>query len=370
MTVKELREKLAQLRKERKALFAKMTDGYKEEDVKAYEEKAGEIHDTEYALTEAERIAQDDLLDEAARRSIEEGNRERITDEEQKFLKAIRDAVSVGSTYTGLIPSTIASEIVKKRESYGKLRSRCRRITLSGDYTIAIDGDQVTAEYVGEGAKIAEKTPSLGKVSFTAYKLGVLVKVSEEFMADVAVDAIAWLTENIARAFAKKEDSEILKGTGAGDSHITGILTVVQDDAITSALATEINLDEIKRLIGALGEYASGAVLIMNAATKTEISLLKDENGQYYFPPMAELTAIQGKEIITLDDVDAMGAGKRAIIAANLNYYQLVDRQNMKLTVLNELYAETDEKGIKATERLDGNVLRSEAFKVLACAAA
>ncbi|MBI9095578.1 MAG: phage major capsid protein [Sphaerochaeta sp.] len=370
MTAKELREKLAALRKERKGLFAAMTDGYKEEAVSAYEDKAKEIHDTEYALTEAERIELDDRLDESAQRALEEGNRETITDAEQKFLKAIRDAVSVGSTYTGLIPSTISSEIIKKRESFGKLRGRCRRISLGGDYTIAIDGDQVTAEYVGEAAQIPEKTPGMGKVTFTAYKLGVLVKVSEEFMADVAVDAIAWLVENISRAFAKKEDTEILKGTGSGDSHITGILTSVTGNAITTAAADAVTLDEIKRLIGSMKDYSTGAVLIMNSSTKTEISLLKDENGQYYFPPQTELTSIQGKEIITLDDVDAMGAGKRAIVAANLSYYQIVDRQGMKLTVLNELYAETDEKGIKATERLDGNVLRPEAFRVLVCKAA
>lgn len=369
MTAKELREKLAALRKERKGLFAAMTDGYKEADVKAYEDKAKEIHDTEYALTEAERIELDDKLEEGTRRTLEEGNRETITDVEQKFLKAIRDAVSVGSTYTGLIPSTIASEIIKKRESFGKLRGRCRRISLGGDYTIAIDKDQVTAEYVGEAEKIPEKDASLGKVTFTAYKLGVLVKVSEEFMADVAVDAIAWLVENISRAFAKKEDTEILKGTGSGDSHITGILTAVTDNAITAASATEITLDEIKRLIGSMKDYSTGAVLIMNSATKTEISLLKDENGQYYFPPQTDLTSIQGKEIITLDDMDEMGAGKRAIIGANLSYYQIVDRQGMKLTVLNELYAENDQKGIKGTERMDGNVLRPEAFKVLVCKA-
>ena len=194
--------------------------------------------------------------------------------------------------------------------------------------------------------------------------------MSEEFITDVAIDAIAWLVENLSRAFAKKEDTEIIKGTGSGDKHMTGILTAVTANAITSASATAITLDEIKRLIGSMKDYATGAVLIMNSATKTELSLLKDTTGQYYFPPQTELTSIQGKEIITLDDVDAMGAGKRAIIAANLSYYQIVDRQGMKLTVLNELYAETDQKGIKGTERLDGNVLRSEAFKVLVCKAA
>ena len=370
MTAKELREKLAALRKERKGLFDKMTAGYKEEDIKAYEEKAKEIHDTEYALTEAERIELEDRLDEGTARTIVEGAGEKITDEVKAFVKKIQEAVSVGTTYTGIIPGTVASEIIKQRETYGKLRGRCRRISLGGDYTISIDKDQVTAEYVGEGAKIAEKDASLDQVTFTAYKLGALVKVSEEFITDVAIDAIAWLVENLSRAFAKKEDTEIIKGTGSGDKHMTGILTAVTANAITSASATAITLDEIKKLIGSMKDYATGAVLIMNSATKTELSLLKDTTGQYYFPPQTELTSIQGKEIITLDDVDAMGAGKRAIIAANLSYYQIVDRQGMKLTVLNELYAETDQKGIKGTERLDGNVLRSEAFKVLVCKAA
>ena len=149
MTAKQLREKLALLRKERRDLFGKMTDGYKAEDLAAYEAKAKEIHDTEYALTEAERIELDDKMDEDAAKALEEGVREKITDEEKKFLASIRDAVAVGSTYTGLIPSTIASEIIKKRESYGKLRSRCRRITLSGDFTYSVDGDQVTTDASG-----------------------------------------------------------------------------------------------------------------------------------------------------------------------------------------------------------------------------
>ncbi|MDT4761825.1 phage major capsid protein [Sphaerochaeta sp. PS] len=370
MTAKELRERLAVLRKERKALFATMTDGYKEEDVKAYEDKAKDIHDTEYALTEAERIELDDKLEEGTARTIIEGSKEKLTDEVKLFVRKIQDAVAVGTTYTGIIPSTVASEIIKKRETYGKLRGRCRRISLGGDYTIAIDKDQVTAEYVGEGEKHPEKDASLDQVNFTAYKLGALVKVSEEFIADVAIDALSWLTENIARAFAKKEDTEILKGTGSGNKHMTGILTAVSTNAITAASATAITLDEIKRLVGSMKDYATGAVLIMNPATKTEISLLKDDNGQYYFPPQIDLTSIQGKEIITLDDVDEMAAGARAVIAANLSYYQIVDRQGMKLTVLNELYAESDQKGIKGTERLDGNVLRADAFKVLKMAAA
>lgn len=370
MNAKQLREKLQKLRQERKELFKKMTDGYKAEDLAAYEAKAKEIMDVEHALTEAERIEMEDRLDPTGQDALNEGNRQTMTDEESRFIQSLREAVAVGSTYTGLIPSTIASEIVKLRETYGKLRGRCRRISLAGDYTIAVDGDGIMAEYVGEGGKIGEKTPELRQVKFSAFKLAVLVKVSEEFVADVGLDVIAWLTETIARAFARKEDLEILKGTGSGNGHITGILTAVDSNAIVTEEEDALTLDDVKRLVGALGGYGDGAVLIMNGKTKTELSLLKDQKGQYYFPPNLPLTSIDGKEIIQVDSMDDLGAGKRPIIAANLNYYQLVDRKDLTLTVLNELYAENDQKGIRGVQRVDGNVLVPDAFKVLGCKAA
>ena len=369
MTLKQLLEKLAVLRKERTALFTKMTESFADDDVKAYEDKLEEIQKVEYAITEAQRTENEGSLEEGARRDLED-NAGRIDDEAKIFITKIKEAVAVGSTYTGLVPSTVAADIIRKRESYGKLRSRCRRMSLAGDFTIAVDADQVVAEYVGEAQPIPEDEPSLDMVTFSAYKLGVLVKVSEEFLADIAVDALGWLTENVARAFAKKEDTEIIKGTGKGVNHITGILTVVTENAITADSATEITLDEIKSLIAALGDYKDGAVLLMNSATKLQLSLLKDLNGQYYFPPQAELKQIQDLPIITLGDIDGPTAGKRAVIAANLNFYQIVDRQGLKVNVLNELYAETDQKGIKATERLDGNVLLPDAFKVLRMAVA
>jgi len=368
MTLKELKAKLSDLRRERAELFKTMTESFKDEDVKAYEDKLKEIQKVEYALTEAERVEKENTLDEGGESIVKD--KTKLDDEAKTFLNQLKDAVSVGSTYTGLVPTTVASEIVKKRESYGKLRGRCRKMTLAGDYTVAVDGDQVTASYTAEADALTEGTPSLNIVKFSAYKLGVLVKVSEEFLADVAVDALGWLTDNIARAFAKKEDTEIIKGTGSGDDHITGILTSVTANAVTAAAVGAVTLDEVKQLISALGDYKDGAVLIMNSATRLAISLLKDDYGQYYFPPQAALKDIEGVPIVELSDVDAMAAGKRAIIAANLSYYQLVDRQSMSVKVLNELYAANDQKGIKATERVDGKILLSDAFKVLVMAAA
>jgi HK97 family phage major capsid protein len=357
----EQKSQLEALRKKQKEAFdAMMADEMTETKVNAWKLATKTLHDYEDNLDKEDK---EEI--ETPAEIVEAEEHESLNEDAKTFLEKIREAVSVGSTYTGLVPSSIASEIVKKRETYGKFRPYCRKMTVAGDYTIAVDGDQATVDYVSEGNGAGEVTPSLTMVSFSAYKLGALIKVSNEFLNDVAVDAMNWLTDNIARAFAKKEDAEIIKGTGSTASHITGILTSVTANAKTAAAVDAVTLEEVKGLIDELGDYKDGAVLIMNPKTKTKLKLLKDDYGQYYFPIQQDLKEIEGLPIITTTNVDEMAADKRAIIAANLSYYQLVDRQGMDIKILSELYAVNDQKGILGFERLDGKPLIADAFKVL-----
>ena len=107
-------------------------------------------------------------------------------------------------------------------------------------------------------------------------------------------------------------------------------------------------------------------MLIMHPTTKSKIKLMKDDVGQYYFPIQSDLTEIEGLKIVTSTDMAAIGdASARVIIAANMSYYQLVDRKQMDVKVLNELFALSDQKGIVGIERVDGKVLLTDAFKVL-----
>ena len=319
MTIEQLKAKLAALQEKQAAAFDKMIESATDENIKSYEESIKVTNLIENQINEMERKALEkkpapDVVVEGA-----DGGKKTFDEEAKAFVKKLAEAVAVGSTYTGLVPLTLATEILKKREAYGKLRPLCRKISLSGDYQVTIDGDQVTAEYVAESGEVAEKTPTVTTVKFSAYKLGAMVKVSKEFLNDVALDAMSWLVENLARAFAKKEDTEIINGTGSANSHVTGILTSVTANAVTAASATAITLDEIQDLLTALGDYADGAVLLMNAATKGFIKKLKDENGQYYHPISQELKEVGNHKIVTVSDIDTMAARKRAVTAPNLD---------------------------------------------------
>ena len=354
--------------KQKEAFDAMMADkDMVEAKVTAWKLAAKTLHDYEDTLDKEDK----EEIETPQEVTIEEGSEGvRTLDEASKaFIKKIQEALAVGSTYTGLVPTEIAAEIIKKRESYGKLRPLCRKMTFAGNYTVAVDGNQATATYVDEAGDVGatESTPSLNLVTFSAYKLAALIKVSNEFIDDLAVDAMGWLTDNIARAFAKKEDLEILKGTGSDASHIEGILTKLNTSTDTAAVTkSTLTLEEVKGLADLLGDYKAGAVLIMHPTTKSKIKLLKDDVGQYYFPIQQDLADIEGLKIVTSTDMAAIGdASARVIIAANMNYYQLVDRKQMDIKVLNELYAANDQKGVMGIERVDGKVLLTDAFKVL-----
>ncbi len=366
--LKKLKEKLAELQAKQMEAFNSMLETSNDETIKAYE-----------AMIKACKVVEDQISNleqkEAAKKPapaiVTEGEeaQDGLDEESRAFMTALSEAVAVGANYSALVPATIAEQIVMKREAYGKLRPLCRKINLAGDYVVAIDGDQVVADYIGEAGKFTDKDASVEMVSFSAYKLGAMVKVSSEFLTDVVVNGITWLTDNIARAFAKKEDAEILAGSGSVNSHITGILTAVEDNAVTAGAVDSVTVDEILELIAELGEYAEGAVLLMNAATKGKIRSLKDESGQYYFPLGVPFNEIEGHKIVTCATLPKMAAGTRAIIAANMDFYQLVDREGIDIQVFSELYAENDQKGIRGKERIDGKPLVADAFKVLVMAA-
>ena len=361
-----MKDQVVKLREKQKACFDAMIETMTDENVAAYKAATKVLNEMENQIAEEDKKTA--KVPEIVKDKVVTGT----TYEEQavQFMTNLREAVAVGSDYTGLVPSAIAAEIVRKRESFGKFRPLARKMSFAGDYTVAIDGDQATASYATEAENLAtkESTPTLNLVTFSAYKLVALVKVSNEFLEDLAVDAMGWLTDNIARAFAKKEDAETLNGLGSDSNNIEGILTKVTTDGDETAEGlTYFTLGDVKDLIGALGEYKDGAVLVMHPTTKTFIKKMQDSNKQFYFPIQTDVTEIEGCKIVLSSDMEEIddGAGARVILAANMNYYQLVDRKNMNVKVLNELLALNDQKAILGIERVDGKVLLTDAFKVL-----
>jgi len=368
LTKSVLVKQMEQVQKAMETAFAKMLESASDEDVKKYENLCAQMEDLDKKLSEAEALEEKDNNKQTPS-SLNE-KQAKVLEEKVKFVESLREAVTKGSTFTGLIPRDVSDQIQMKKNEISSLRKYCTVHQATGDYTVYVEGDDATVTYVGEGAALTETSPTIKPVALSALKLGCLVKVSSEFIADLAVDVMAYLVEKISKAFAVKEDHEILFGAGTTESknNIRGVDTNTSVSVVTAASATAFTWEEVKSTIQALGDYRSNAILIMNQATADTIQSFKDGT-QYIFDQNSELKSILNRPIVKCKEMPSVGASKTVIIAGDFSYYHLLDREKLEIKTLNELFAANDMVGITATERVDGDVAIAKAFSKLVMAA-
>lgn len=347
-----LKKQLEQVEEAMSKAFSKMLETSTDEDVKKYENLCTQVERIKGQLDEAEAIEEK----RNGSRMPEGRDLDNSLDEKVKFVKSIREAVAKGTTFSGLIPRDVATSIQMKKAELAKLRGYCSTHQATGDYTVYIEGNDVSVAYVGEGSAITESTPTVAPIGLSALKLGALIKVSSEYINDLAVDVLSYLVEKIAKAFAEKEDEEILFGAGTASSKtaIRGIDSNTSVASTTAASATAFTWKEVKATIQALKAYRQNAILVMNSTTLDAIHEFKDGD-KYIFDQNTQITQIMGCRVVLCDRMPTVAAGKTVIIAGDFSYYHLMDRQDLTVKTLYELYAANDQVGITAIERIDGD---------------
>lgn len=365
MTRETIKSMIEQAQSAMQNAFAKMLESSSEEDIRKYENLCAQMEKLNAQLKEAEANEERDNLFSEKKTPVALAEKEKNTlDEKVQFVKALREAVAKGSTFAGLIPRDVAHTIQEKKAKIAKLRGYCTVHQATGDYTVYVEGDDVSVAYVGEGSAITETTPSIKPIGLSALKLGALIKVSSEYIEDLAVDVLGYLTDKIAKGFAEKEDSEILFGAGTTSSKtaMRGIDTG-SIETVTAASATAFTWNEVKKTIQALKAYRENAILVMNSTTLDAIHEFKD-GSNYIFDQNTEIKSIMGCPVVISDKMPTAAAGKTVIIAGDFSYYHIMDRDGLTVKTLYELYAANDQVGITAIERIDGDFV-ADAFAKL-----
>ena len=372
MNKAELLKMIAALKAKIQEAFTKMLESSSDEDIKKYENLQKQIKDVQAQLAEAEALEEKEDLDNGGKPApvdpMNEGNaknKPKLT-ETQKFGKELVEAVSKGTTFTGVLPREVSQAIVKKKEEICRVRGLCTVHQATGEYTVYIEGDGATVTYVTEAGTIGETSPSLKPLALSALKLGALVKVSREFLDDLGVDVMNYLTEQIAKGFAKKEDHEILFGAGTASSKTSmrGITSNTSIGTVTAAAQTTVTWEEVKQTIQKIGAYRNGATIVCSQAFLDICHSFKD-GSTYMFPQGSQITSIMGIPVRVSGEFEALAAGKVVMIVGDFSYYHILDRMGMEIVTLNELYAATDQVGIRALERIDGDIALPEAFACL-----
>ena len=395
MTILELREKRAKAWETAKAfLDAKRgADGLlAAEDVATYEKMEADVVNLGKEIDRLERQAALDaelskpvntpLTGKPAAPAGEEKTGRASAEYRRSFWNAMRskmpsheimNALQIGTDSEGgyLVPDEYERTLVEALEEENVFRQLAKVIqTSSGDRKIPVVATKGTASWIDEEGAYTESDDSFGQVSIGAYKLGTMIKVSEELLNDSVFDLESYISREFARRIGAKEEEAFFTGDGSGKP--LGILASSggAETGITAASATAITADELIDLFYSLkSPYRRNAVWVLNDSTIKAIRKLKDSNGQYLWQP--SLTAgtpdtILGRPVRTSAYMPAIAASAKTIAFGDFSYYWIADRQGRSFKRLNELYAANGQVGFLASQRVDGKLILSEAIKVLA----
>lgn len=403
MTILELREKRAKAWEAAKAFLdshRKENGVLSAEDDAAYTRMEQEITDLGKEIARLER---QEALDAELNRPVNkpltgkpmngkleddgEGKTGRTSDEYKKnFWNAMRskapvpnvtNALQIGTDTEGgyLVPDEFENTLVEALEEENIFRQMAKIIqTSSGDRKIPVVATKGTASWMDEEGAYPESDDSFGQVSIGAYKLGTMIKVSEELLNDSVFDLQSYITREFARRIGSREEEAFFTGNGTGKP--LGILAATggAETGITAASATAVTADELIDLYYSLrSPYRRNAVWTLNDSTVKAIRKLKDGNGQYLWQPGITAGApdmILGRPVRTSTYMPEIAAGAKTIAFGDFSYYWIADRQGRSFKRLNELFAATGQVGFLASQRVDGKLVLPEAVKVLAQKAA
>ncbi len=398
MTILELREKRAKAWEAAKAFLdshRKENGVLSAEDDAAYTKMEQEITDLGKEIARLER---QEALDAELNRPVNKpltgkpGGRADADDAEDKtgrasddyrknFWNAMRskvpmpnvtNALQIGTDSEGgyLVPDEYERTLVEALEEENIFRQMAKVIkTSSGDRKIPVVASKGTASWIDEEGAFPESDDSFGQVSIGAYKLGTMIKVSEELLNDSVFDLQSYIFREFARRIGAKEEEAFFTGNGTGKP--LGVLAATggAETGVTAASSTAVTADELMDLYYSLkSPYRKKSVWVLNDSTIKAIRKLKDSNGQYLWQP--SLTAgtpdtILGRPVKTSAYMPAIAAGAKTIAFGDFSYYWIADRQGRSFKRLNELFAASGQVGFLASQRVDGKLILAEAVKVL-----
>lgn len=285
----------------------------------------------------------------------------------------ILNALQVGTNSEGgfIVPTEFETQLVEVLQDINPLRDFVNVIATGSDRNIPIESSLGSATWTAEEAAYTESDAAFSQVVLSSFKLGTIVKVSEELLEDAFFDVEGYLARNFGKRFGLAEESAFVNGDGSGKP--TGIVGG-SGLGVLAASATAITADELIDLYHSLSRpYRGTAVFMANDATVKAVRKLKDSNGVYLWQPglqAGQPDMILGRELITSTAMPTMAINAKSVVFGDMSCYTVADRSGSVLQRLNELYAANGQVGFRMRRRMDGKVVDADGIKHLVQAAA
>lgn len=292
--------------------------------------------------------------------------------------KALQTTVDADGGYA--VPEELDRNIVELLRNESPMRRICNQITVgSPDYKRLVNKGGAGAGWVDEDdARPDTGTPTLANVSAFMGELYANPQATQTSLDDIFFNAEAWLTSEIAIAFAATEGAAFLAGDGVKKPK--GILsyTMALTDDDNRNFGTLQNRksgadgvftgDNLIDLVQSLKKgYRQNAVFMMNSLTVGSARKLKGSDGHYLWQPglqAGQPSTLIGYMVEENEDMPDAAADANAIMFGDFKRgYTIVDRMGTRM--LRDPFSNKPYVGFYTTKRVGGMLVDSNAIKVL-----
>jgi HK97 family phage major capsid protein len=277
------------------------------------------------------------------------------------------------------MPTEFQSQVVELVWTFGDFRRNATPFPM-GTGTVKLPKLKTSPAFglTALSASVAEKSPQIAFVTFTAEKSGGIVRIPSEIDADAIIGVGQFVARYGAREMAKWEDTWgfLADGSGTYDAK-SGVcktadtLTFKIQGTAGNSRPSNLTLQNFRDLRAKVDQaaYNNAAyymhrtmeALLVTYNTSTTVMPYKDSgpNG-----PTLDGFPIRWVGVLPIYDT-TVHLNQYQAVFGDLSYWYLGERGSMRVDVSNDIYFATDEVGIRFLERFDPELMADQSNAVL-----
>ena len=297
-------------------------------------------------------------------------------------LKSVDNATTGGGGFA--IPREIDEKIDKTLVAISPIRAIANVVKVgTSNYRKLITTGGTPSGWVGfEAARPETATPTFSEIIPASGDLYANPAASQHMLDDAMFDVEGWLANEIATEFARAEGFAFVKGTGtnqplgflsspnattADGTRPIGTLQTI-GTGLAAAFPAANPADKLIDLVQVLRQpYRQGAVFVMNSSTAAVIRKFKTSDGAFIWQPglvSGQPATLLGYPVIEAEDMPDMAANSLSVAFGNFKAgYVIAERH--ATSILRDPYTRKPYVHFYATKRVGGQVVNSEAIKLL-----
>lgn len=222
-----------------------------------------------------------------------------------------------------------------------------------------------TATQYAAGSAIAESNPTFDSILLTPKKVGFVVQIANELLADAGFDIESVIAEQAGNAIGFKVND--LGTVGTGTSETTGIVTAA-GSGITAGTTTFTadDLIGLQYTIDGAARRLPGVGYMVNTTTLGAVRKLKDDQGAYlYQVNVGAPDTFAGHNIYENPAMASFGtSGNKFALFGHLPSYKIVTT-GLDVATSTDAYFANDVTAYRFTYRFDGALTHSSHVKYL-----